>query len=64
MKAEYCVYRGEEFVDLGTATELAERFNTTKNYIQWCACCKKYKNRKHTRALEVYRIEETEDDND
>lgn len=49
---DYAVYRGEEFVDIGTAKELAERLNT-----------KRYKNQTHNRGgYTIVAIEEDEED--
>lgn len=36
-KKEYALYKGEEFIDLGTAEELAKKMNTTVNTILWYA---------------------------
>lgn len=60
-KAQYAVYRGEEFLDIGKADELADRFDTTVKMIYWLANCNRYKNSKHhAKSIEVYRIEEDE----
>lgn len=60
---DYAVYRGEEFVDIGTAKELAKRLNTTPRTIQWYAGCKRYKNQTHNRGgYTIVAIEEDEED--
>lgn len=62
-KVQYAVYRGEEFLDIGFADELAKKFNTTVKMIYWYACCKRFrKSKRHTKSIEVYKIEEGEDD--
>ena len=38
---EYALYRGDTFIDLGTAKELAGKHNTTVKVIQWLAHSKK-----------------------
>ena len=42
---EYALYRGDTFIDLGTARELAEKYNTTVKVIQWLATANKAKKR-------------------
>lgn len=32
---EYALYKGDEFICLGTAKEIAEKVNLTPDYIQW-----------------------------
>lgn len=60
---EYAVYKGEEFIDIGTAKELAERFNTTVKTIQWYAGSKRYKNQTHKKGgYTIVAIEEDEED--
>lgn len=36
--AVYALYRGDEFVDVGTADELAGRRHVTPEYVRWMAC--------------------------
>ena len=60
---QYAMYRGEEFIDIGTAEELAERHNTSVKHIYWCCYATRWKQVPHTRGgYEVYKVEE--DDND
>jgi hypothetical protein len=35
--AEYALYKGETFLDIGTAKELADKFHVSTNFIQWLA---------------------------
>ena len=59
----YAVYKDEEFVDIGTANELAERLNTTTKTIQWYAGSNRYKKTNHSHGgYTVVAIEEEEDD--
>ena len=37
IKAEYAVYKGEEFLDIGTARELAEKFNVKEDTVYYWA---------------------------
>jgi hypothetical protein len=56
---EYAVYRGEEFIDIGTARELSKRLNVDLEYLYWCACCNRFKKwKRHTKAYEFYKIED------
>lgn len=48
-KKTYAIYKGDEFIDLGTAEELAKRMNTSKNTIQWYAGSNRWKNKKNKR---------------
>lgn len=34
-KKTYAMYKGDEFVDLGTIDELSERLNLTKDTLYW-----------------------------
>ena len=43
-KKEYALYRGEEFIDIGTSKELAEKLNITVKSVQWYASCNRWKN--------------------
>ena len=43
---EYALYRGEEFIDIGTAEDLDKKANTTVNTIQWYAGSNRWKNKK------------------
>ena len=49
-RKEYAVYKGEEFVDLGTAEELAERLGSTKKTILWYAGSNRHKQQPHNRG--------------
>ena len=59
---EYAAYRGEQFIDIGTAKELSTRLNVDLKYLYWSATCRRFrKSKRHTRAYEFYRIEEEGD---
>ena len=56
---EYVVYKGEEFIDIGTAKELADRLSMNLKYIYWTATCRRFRKwKRHTKAYEIYRVEE------
>lgn len=61
----YALYRGDEFIDLGTADELAERLKLHRNTIKFYAT-KTHKERikesNYNKCLMAIRIEEDEDD--
>lgn len=59
---EYAIYRGDNFVDLGTLDELAERTGKTRNHLQWMATCKRWKEQKHKSGYTVILIEDGDDD--
>lgn len=48
---EYAMYRGDKFIDIGTARELATKYNTTVKYIHWLAGSSVARERKNTRSL-------------
>lgn len=35
MKQEYALYKGDKFLDIGTAEELADKFNVKPATIKW-----------------------------
>ena len=43
--AEYALYKGEEFLDIGTADALSKKWNISKRSIQWYAYARKAKTR-------------------
>ena len=57
-KVYYAIYRGDEFIDLGTVNQLAKRFNVTPKTIR-CMSAKSIKTRdKYYNRLLAYRIED------
>lgn len=40
----YALYRGDEFVDVGTAKELGERQGVKPDTIRWLAGCNRVRN--------------------
>lgn len=34
----YALYKGDTFLDIGTAEQLAEKFNLSPNFIKWAGC--------------------------
>ena len=56
----YCVYKGDEFVDVGTKEELAKRLGIKPNTIYYYSS-KSYKNmvkRGNSKRIEVYIVED------
>ncbi len=60
-RAVYAVYRGDEFVDLGTAEELRERTGMDARLIRWY-CSPTWLRRSGGRGTVVIRIDDREDD--
>lgn len=44
-KKEYALYKGDEFIDIGTVEELAEKLNTTVKTIRWYAGSRKWRDK-------------------
>ena len=40
-KYEYALYKGEEFLDIGTAVFLANKFGLKEKTIRWLAFCRR-----------------------
>lgn len=59
---EYALYKGDEFVDLGTAEELAKRRNVTVTHIHYLNT-PTHKKRRGEQALCAYKIEDDEEEN-
>ena len=57
---EYALYRGDKFIDIGTAKQLAEKHNTTTGTIWWCAKSNRWKNKQHNRGMVVISIDNKE----
>jgi len=55
----YALYRGDEFVDVGTAEELAERHNIKPETVRWMST-PSYQKRGTEDKLMAYKIEEDE----
>lgn len=53
----YAIYKGDEFIDVGTADELAERHGVKVKTIQWMSS-PAYHRRGTGDKLMVYKIEE------
>lgn len=56
---EYAMYRGDEFVDLGTLEYLAKKYNKKVDSLKWLSYPSAHKRRKKTL---LYRIEDDNDD--
>lgn len=60
----FALYKGDEFIDFGTARELAERYNYKINTIYWLSTpsnLKRIRERKHTYNA-LYAIKMEDDD--
>lgn len=58
---EYALYKGDEFLDIGTADALSEKWNISKKTIHWLACCKRYHNQNHKGGYVVLKLGLKED---
>ncbi len=58
-KQRYALYRGDEFIDVGTADELAERHGVRAETIRWMSTPAFHK-RGSAKKLTAYKIEEDE----
>ena len=59
----YAIYRGDEFVFMGTADECAEEFNVKSQYIKWLTTAtakKRYEKYKHYSGITAVKVEEDE----
>ena len=60
-KTQYVAYRGEDFLDIGTADELSQRLNQSVDKIYWQVCAKRFKTQKHKKSTIIfYRVEDDE----
>ena len=55
----YAIYKGDEFLDVGTIPELAERFNVSINTVVFWTS-KKYHQRIGENAKKAYKLEDKE----
>ena len=61
-RKEYALYKGEEFLDIGNAKELAEKYGLREKTIYWKKCCKRWNSIKHKGGYVVVPLEDEEDD--
>lgn len=60
---DYVAYRGDDFVDIGSAKELSERLNVPVKTIYWHACCTRHQQLEHFKSTIVfYKVEEDDDE--
>ena len=59
-RSEYAVYRGDQFIDLGTIDYLSEKLGISKKVLWWYAGSKRYRTKEHNRGLIVIKIEKEE----
>ena len=55
---QYAMYKGDEFIDLGTAKELAQKHDTTPETIWWYAYSNGWKKRRKDNWLLIVPMEE------
>lgn len=55
---QYALYKGEEFIDIGTAKELADKTGSTVKTILWYAGSNRYKSKEHKRGYVVVLLED------
>lgn len=54
----YCLYKGDKFVDVGTASELADKLHCTTGYIYHITCDYMRKMDNNGSRLLAYRLED------
>ena len=59
---EYALYRGDEFLDIGTASFLADKFGLSEKTIRWLAYCKRAKNKNKKYGYAVVPLGEDENE--
>lgn len=64
MAKEYAMYKGDTFLDIGTAKELAKRHNLTVKTIWWLATARRIDRSGKTKRKYLVPIEEGEDNED
>lgn len=57
----YALYRDDEFIDVGTAAEIASRRGVTTKHIRWLSTASAHKSK---RKLLAYRIEEDDEEDE
>lgn len=65
MAVEYALYKGDNFLDIGTIKDLSKRYNISVKTLRWYStpCYKnKIKNKKNIKSYVVVRIEDEEDE--
>lgn len=65
MAVEYALYKGDNFLDIGTIKELSKRYDISVKTLRWYStpCYKnKIKNKKNIKSYVVVRIEDEEDE--
>ena len=65
MAVEYALYKGDNFLDIGTIKELSKRYDISVKTLRWYStpCYKnKIKNKKNIKSYVVVRIEDKEDE--
>ena len=59
MMTEYAVYKGDEFLDIGTVKELSKKFNVTRKTVQfWNSKANKRRCGENGNRIIAIRIEE------
>lgn len=55
---QYAMYKGDEFVDVGTAKELAKKHNLAIQTFYWYATCTRYNSKEHKRGYVVFPLDD------
>lgn len=56
---QYMAYRGEDFLDIGTAEELSQRLNVPVKKIYWQVYASRFKEQEHFKSTVVfYKVED------
>jgi len=61
MHREYALYKGDTFLDIGTAGYLSKKWNIRVKTIYWLAACRRLKELNHKSGWVVVALEEDED---
>jgi hypothetical protein len=56
----YAAYRGDTFIAVGTAAELAEELGGNERKIRWYATPTAHKRHSYENSIRVYRLEDDE----
>lgn len=55
---QYAIYKGDEFLDIGTSEELSKKYNLTLKTFYWYATSKRYNSKEHRRGYTIFVLEE------
>ena len=55
---QYAIYKDDEFIDIGIAKKLAEKYNLTLKTFYWYATSRRYKSKEHKRGYTIFQLED------